>query len=319
MGNCSCRSNSNNKLESGEEHVTQDNLPTVEKRTNRFSKKSVIPTLPIFNEDENLKYPLHDTDDIITHSQLQHNIHRYIWQNNFSSPVDDLLRKGRARVLEIGCGDGTWTIDLAKEFTWSLFTAIDTHSRFDRRVENTNVTFLKADVLDGLPFDPDTFDLVYMRFLSFTEKQWLDKVANEIVRVCKPGGWIEIMDCTNQYAPKGSSTTQLESVYHEYLKSKNIDLILNPRFEDYLRSTNKITVIRREEKKVTLGKGGGKVGPLLLQNITTTWEQSKKTLSELMGISEKDFDLLIRTFQKEVNDLKTSTRYIRIYGQKVVE
>ncbi|CAG8555417.1 1677_t:CDS:2 [Gigaspora margarita] len=319
MGNCSCRSNSNNKLESGEEHVTQDNLPTVEKRTNRFSKKSVIPTLPIFNEDENLKYPLHDTDDIITHSQLQHNIHRYIWQNNFSSPVDDLLRKGRARVLEIGCGDGTWTIDLAKEFTWSLFTAIDTHSRFDRRVENTNVTFLKADVLDGLPFDPDTFDLVYMRFLSFTEKQWLDKVANEIVRVCKPDGWIEIMDCTNQYAPKGSSTTQLESVYHEYLKSKNIDLILNPRFEDYLRSTNKITVIRREEKKVTLGKGGGKVGPLLLQNITTTWEQSKKTLSELMGISEKDFDLLIRTFQKEVNDLKTSTRYIRIYGQKVVE
>ncbi|RIB15311.1 S-adenosyl-L-methionine-dependent methyltransferase [Gigaspora rosea] len=320
MGNCSCRSNSNNKLESGEEYVTQDNLPTtVEKRTNRFSKKSVIPTLPIFNEDENLRYPLHDTDDIITHSQLQHNIHRYIWQNNFSSPVDDLLRKGRARVLEIGCGDGTWTIDLAKEFTWSLFTAIDTHSRFDRRVENTNVTFLKADVLDGLPFDPDTFDLVYMRFLSFSENQWLDKVANEIVRVCKPGGWIEIMDCTNQYAPKGSATTQLESVYHEYLKSKNIDLILNPRFEEYLRSTNKITVIRREEKKVTLGKGGGKVGPLLLQNITATWEQSKKTLSELMGISEKDFDILIRTFQKEVNDLKTSTRYIRIYGQKVVE
>ncbi|RIB21575.1 hypothetical protein C2G38_2176247 [Gigaspora rosea] len=230
---------------------TQDNFPTtVEKRINRFSKKSVIPTLPIFNEDENLRYPLHDTDDIIMHSQLQHNIHRYIWQR-------------RARVLEIGCGDGTWTIDLAKEFTWSLFTAIDTHSRFDRRVENTNVTFLKADVLD-------------------------DKVANEIVRVCKPGGWIEIMNCTNQYAPKGSATTQLESVYHEYLKSKNIDLIiLNPRFEDYLRSTNKIIVIRKEEKKVTLGKGGGKVGPLLLQNIITTWEQSKKTLSELMGISEK--------------------------------
>ncbi|CAG8699352.1 4322_t:CDS:2, partial [Gigaspora rosea] len=181
------------------------------------------------------------TDDEL-HQILWKYLGQYLNLGIQDSPVDDLLRKGRARVLEIGCGDGTWTIDLAKEFTWSLFTAIDTHSRFDRRVENTNVTFLKADVLD-------------------------DKVANEIVRVCKPGGWIEIMNCTNQYAPKGSATTQLES--------------------DYLRSTNKIIVIRKEEKKVTLGKGGGKVGPLLLQNIITTWEQSKKTLSELMGISEK--------------------------------
>ncbi|CAG8770519.1 33420_t:CDS:1, partial [Racocetra persica] len=106
---------------------------------------------------------------------------------------------------------------------------------------------------------------------------------------------------------------------HEFLKSKNTDLILNPRYEDYLRSTNKITVIRREEKRITLGKGGGKVGPLLVQNIITTWEQSKKSLSELMGISEKEFDNLTRTFQKEINDLKTSTRYIRIYGQKVTE
>ncbi|CAG8570239.1 24544_t:CDS:2 [Dentiscutata erythropus] len=299
-----CRSNANNKLESGEEHVTQVHLPTAEKR--RFSKKHAPP---VFNEDENLRYPLSDNDDIITHSQLLHNIHKYIWQNNFSSPVDDLLRKGSARVLEIGCGDGTWTIDLAKDFTWSLFTGIDAHAKFAQRVEHTNVTFLKADVLDGLPFDPDTFDLVYMRFLSFSEKQWLEKVANEIIRVCKPGGWVEINDSTNDYSPKGSSTTQLEAAYHEYLKSKNIDLIINPKFEDYLRSTNKITVIRREEKRITLGKGGGKVGPLLVQNITATWEQSKKTLSELMGVSEKDIDNLIRTFQKEVNDLKTSTRY----------
>ncbi|CAG8572600.1 13413_t:CDS:2, partial [Cetraspora pellucida] len=237
-------------------------------------------------------------------------------KNNFSSPVDDLLRKGSARVLEIGCGDGIWTIDLAKEFTWSLFTGVDAHQKFDQRVEHTNVTFLKADVLDGLPFESNYFDLVFMRFLSFSERQWLEKVANEIVRVCKPGGWVEIMDCTNQYAPKGSATSQLEIVYYEYLKSKNPDLMLNPRYEDYLRSTNKITVIKREEKRITLGKGGGKIGPLLVQNIIATWEQSKKTLSELMGVSEKEFDNLIRTFQKETNDLKTSTRYVRIYGQK---
>ncbi|CAG8840793.1 7520_t:CDS:1, partial [Racocetra persica] len=212
MGNCSCRSNINNQLESGEEHGTQDQPSTTEKRSRPSSKKPVLPTLPIpgFNEDENLRYPLYDNDDIISHSQLLHNIHRYIWQNNFSSPVDDLLRKGSARVLEIGCGDGLWTIDLAKEFTWSRFTGIDAHQKFDQRVEHTNVTFLKADVLDGLPFDPDTFDLVFMRFLSFSERQWLEKVANEIVRVCKPGGWVEIMDCTNQYAPKGSATSQLE-------------------------------------------------------------------------------------------------------------
>jgi hypothetical protein len=63
-----------------------------------------IPTirLPEDEEDEQLEYKLPSTEDVTDRTTLQHELFRYIWQNNFSSPVDSILKKSGTRVLDVG-------------------------------------------------------------------------------------------------------------------------------------------------------------------------------------------------------------------------
>ena len=56
-----------------------------------------------------------------------------------------------------------------------------------------NIKFVEGNVLDGLPFKDSTFDYVFMRHLcyGFTDQDWKN-VIDEIIRITKPGGWIEV-------------------------------------------------------------------------------------------------------------------------------
>jgi len=95
----------------------------------------------------------------------------------------------------------------AEKFPWSNFTGIDISPIFPKMTEIKliNVTFLQFNILDGLPFDDNTFDFVHMRhlILAFTEKQWQDQVLKELIRVCKPGGWIELVEQDYAYLNEG--------------------------------------------------------------------------------------------------------------------
>ncbi|CAG8471511.1 21434_t:CDS:2, partial [Dentiscutata erythropus] len=127
---------------------------------------------------------------------IGHYMCRYQWQGNFSSPINENLINGM-RVLDIGCGAGSWILDMAAQYPSSTFLGLDKLDLFppsDKRFPNTG--FIQANVLDGIPFPDNTFDFVCERFLAFTALTgWqFTYLLNEMIRVCKPGGWIEIME-----------------------------------------------------------------------------------------------------------------------------
>jgi hypothetical protein len=49
----------------------------------------------------NSKYQLPSDNEHIDRIQLRHSIFRYVWQGNFSSPVEEKLKNG-AKVLDVG-------------------------------------------------------------------------------------------------------------------------------------------------------------------------------------------------------------------------
>jgi ubiquinone/menaquinone biosynthesis C-methylase UbiE len=107
------------------------------------------------------------------------------------------LRSG-SRVLDVAAGNGNATLAAARR--WCDVTSTDYVSsllesgRARAQAEGHTVQFQEADA-ENLPFPDASFDVVMSTFgVMFTPNQ--DKAANELARVCKPGGKIGMANWT---------------------------------------------------------------------------------------------------------------------------
>ncbi|TIC52365.1 hypothetical protein E3Q06_00632 [Wallemia mellicola] len=174
-------------------------------------------------------------------------------QNIMRVPLNSSQSAGRPpdrpfRVLDIGCGTGTWCLEMSqiwKDSTSAEIWGMDLvpiqpnpeYFRPDYTVAD-RVNWLIASFLDKWPFEDQSFDFIHMRFVSDNIKVSLGipevqfyHVFDEAFRVLKPEGHLEIYERTYQFAaghtpipisnpemapPKEKhSYTELERLYEE--------------------------------------------------------------------------------------------------------
>ena len=93
---------------------------------------------------------------------------------------------------------------MALDYPVSVFVGIDIAPLFPEN-HPPNAAFLKCNIMDGLPFPDNTFDFVRQAFVivSMNWQSWKEKVVKELIRVTKPGGYIEIMDRCRENINRG--------------------------------------------------------------------------------------------------------------------
>ncbi len=103
--------------------------------------------------------------------------------------MDEELRDlpSSAPVLEVGCGDGSFTTDLAQKF--SAVTAIDISAGqiADNIARLPNITFRQHDVAERFPFADGTFEVIWC---SEVLEHLFDPAfaVREMQRILKPAG-----------------------------------------------------------------------------------------------------------------------------------
>ncbi|CAG8515563.1 452_t:CDS:2 [Diversispora eburnea] len=229
---------------------------------------------------------LFNDDEEIDRVQVEHHMYRSIWKANFLAPVKEILANGGANVLDYGCGPGTWICDMSSDFPKSFFTGVELVHLFPN-IHPSNVQFIQCNLNNGLPFEDNLFDFIHIRlkFLNYTEQQWQNLVFKELVRVLKPGGWIEGLD---PYL-----------VFHlpEILASnKDIDS----------------TTINHVTKLVPIGSWGGKIGEMVEENIS----ELKKRIDIVLSCATKQDGELYSDSHKEFGVYKASFRLHRFYAMK---
>ena len=138
--------------------------------------------------------------DRYTHGHHESVLRSHTWRTaeNSAHYLLPHLRAGQ-RLLDVGCGPATVTVDLASRVAPGPVVAVDNAPavldiarQAVERAGATNVAVREADVY-ALPFDDDTFDIVHAHQVL---QHLTDPVAAlvEMRRVCRPGGVVAARD-----------------------------------------------------------------------------------------------------------------------------
>ncbi|KAF0449615.1 S-adenosyl-L-methionine-dependent methyltransferase [Gigaspora margarita] len=274
-----------------------------------------------FHNAENVVYHLPNDEDEADRLHIQHFLIRYIWQSNFSAPVEHILSKPGAKILDIGCGAASWSFDIATTYPLCNVIGLDISPYQPTQIKPRNFEFIKANALEGLPFADNTFDFVFQRFVlvGFTIKKW-PYVINEIVRVLKPGGYVELCEPSNLFDGGPATQRLLNYGEAELIKTQGGDIDVYQKLEKYLQDQEQLENIKKEMKQSYFGKKHNNLefSKANTGNVINGLVSLKPVLTKTLQVSDEEYDELVKTCEKELLDLDIYFYMVRAYASKII-
>ncbi|RGB41123.1 S-adenosyl-L-methionine-dependent methyltransferase [Rhizophagus diaphanus] len=264
------------------------------------------------------KYILPSDEKELDRLHVQHDLQIQIWNSHFSSPVESILKSGGAEVLDVGCGSGNWLLEMATNYPSSNFTGIDILPLYPLDTHPLNVIFESVDVSAGLPFPDNHFDFIHLKCLlsTMSEKYCnMKTLYNELIRVLKPGGWIEIMEHDNEIINPSPTMKFFCSSYQALLRQRGINVYLCREIPKILDRHGFIN-IHNEEKITYHGEKNGTICELSIKNIISIFSTLKSSILEFTSINSEKFDNLLQDLIKEVTECDSGFKTQRFFAQK---
>ncbi|RUS33980.1 hypothetical protein BC938DRAFT_483029 [Jimgerdemannia flammicorona] len=254
--------------------------------------------------------------------------------NKFVLPADDDLTDSR-QILHFCLrgwyqSAGRW--EMAKDFPASTFFGTDLDASVLPKPRNgdmwpPNVTFQIANTCQKLPFPDNTFDYVFQRYLTLdlTTKQWR-KVIKELVRVTKPGGWIELGRLRlNMGGAVGGNPTcaigtearrlQIGTTILQLMTSRNIDPRLSPQLEQTLVSAGLVDTASDFHSWPQFA--GRRFRELTLRSAELALEALRPEMARALGnLSPAGYDHMAREALKELVGNKSWLNVYWTVGRK---
>ncbi|CAG8780407.1 6685_t:CDS:2, partial [Cetraspora pellucida] len=255
-----------------------------------------------FHNVKNVIYALPNDDDEQDRLHLQHFLIRYLFQSNFSAPIENILSESDSKILDVGCGAASWSFDMATTYPSADVIGIDISSHQPTQIKPKNFTFIKGNVLDGLPFEDNTFDFVFHRFLtaSHPKHKW-PYVVNELVRVLKPGGFLELCEFSNLF-DVGPVNQRLWYTAAKVMEEKGIDWDTYQKLEEYAQNQGQLVNIKKEAKQCYYGAKTNNIelSKVAISNISTLYNSLKPLLMKTLNISDYEYDELVKASKDEL-------------------
>lgn len=132
------------------------------------------------------------------------------------------------RILDIGCGTGRETVQLAQKFPEAQIFGIDLSPVPAIHPKPKNVEYIQGNVRDLIKArDPRigtwSFDFVYSRLLSMGETDWTGYFA-DVSSILAPGGWLEVHEYEIAYrSADGGDVPKVQHIMIKYQDLLSID------------------------------------------------------------------------------------------------
>ncbi|CAG8499242.1 14292_t:CDS:2 [Ambispora leptoticha] len=278
---------------------------------------------PVLNSIDELSFQLFQRDELKKRdkeertSSFYHVLSKEVWKSLTTRTISNLLKEGKSNILDIGCSSGGWLLDMADEFKNSVFVGLDIKAAEFPKDSPPNVAFIECNVLDQIPFPENTFDYVHQSGMlpSYKANEWR-VVLRDIVRVLKPGGYVEISELDFRYNKAGPVTKKIHRAYQQYIESKGQSCSVTPYLEGFSRE---ISEMKSEQQEVAIGSWGGNIGETMLQNHLKVYRDRTiaQNLASILEMTELEYINHVNRMPNEFFHYRTTCPYFRVLAKKV--
>ncbi len=237
---------------------------------------------------------------------FQHHALRTAMSGNFLAPCEH-----PTAILDVVCGSGTWTADMAKLFPEAEIVGLD--SKRPTSPQSSRFQFMEGRTPSALPFADARFDYVHQRCLStvIPTVHW-QGIINELVRVTRPGGWIELVEY-GSYTNTGPKTVQFCQWWQNVLALRGIDLQITEYLETLLKEGG-LEQVKQKTIAIPL-YGGERATGAMRANLLAITQMARASILAL-GIHDLAFGQVVNALQNEWMEHKTTYQFYVAYGQR---
>jgi hypothetical protein len=178
---------------------------------------------------------------------------------------------------------------------------------------------VKGNVLQGLPFAGGSFDFVHQRFMlasAVPVKSW-SGLLRDLVRVVRPGGWIELVEGLGVVDSAGPATQQLMELFQRLQRSLGLDTtgVIVHSMDQYLRWAG-MTLVARRDVHLPVGEWGGDVGSLMASDFRAAFTRLSTVAELKLGVAPNDYANLVATATTELEEYRSTWTLVIAFGHK---
>ncbi|MGE5333148.1 MAG: class I SAM-dependent methyltransferase [Nitrososphaerota archaeon] len=270
--------------------VVLDRLP--DQRFRLFGGRQHLAALP---------YPLPKDMDEINRLDFQHFLLRTGLHGNYLAPLGQ-----PTDILDVGCGSGRWAMEMAALFPRARVVGVDIvppssdTSSLGQGLDTrpNNYRFIAGNILEGLPFPDASFDYVHQRLLitAIPRDRW-PAVIQELVRVTRPGGWVELAEC-GAAQDGGSGYMALWQSWIDFLARRDVDFTMGKHIGQLLSSGGLVNVQQRV-LNFPMGNWGGRIGRASATDCLAVGKALRAGVIAQNIVSAEQYDALYARTQRE--------------------
>lgn len=267
-------------------------------------QRTYVPDVPYLlpkdaQEDQRLNY--------------QHHVLYRTISNHYLAP---LAPASVTTILDVGTGTGIWPIDMAALFPQAHIIGVDVAlSSLPRPLPQTCL-FVQANILEGLPFPDQQFTFTHQRLLvaAIPAALW-PKAVRELVRVTRPGGWVELLELGDTIQNAGPATKRLLTWMTTISKDLGFEIDILHHLGDLLQQSG-CQDIESQDIPVPLGAWAGANGKMLKTDVLHGYGALKDSYCPRSGTPPEVFDAMMQEAADEWEHNHCSYVFHAAYGRR---
>lgn len=271
--------------------------PVVEQRTYVPDVPYLLPKDTL--EDQRLNY--------------QHHVLYRTISNHYLAPLTSTTT---ITILDVGTGTGIWPIEMATLFPQAHILGVDVALSSLPHPLPPTCLFTQANILHGLPFPDQQFNFTHQRLLvaAIPAAYW-PKTVQELVRVTRPGGWIELLEIGNTIQNAGPATKRLLTWMAGISEDLGFEMDILHHLGDLLTRAG-CQDVESQDIPVPLGAWAGTTGHMMKTDVLHGYNAVKDSYCPRSNTAPEVFDAMLQAAASEWEQNHASYVFHASYGRR---